>query len=99
MNATKINFDNIQEYIKTYPKIMQLAEKYKSTPGSLVNFFIEVGNEVLEKTNDAILKDLETAVTDYIKKNKIVVSDSVLSGLSEFFNKLKSDAKIYEVKK
>lgn len=99
MNAIKMNFDQIQEFIKTYPKVMQLAEKYKQTPGALINLFVEVGNEVLLRSNDELLNTLNTDIKKFISTKNLVLSDAAANSIDKFFDVLRSVKNNHQVNK
>lgn len=104
MSNEQMNFDFIQEYIKRYNDVKQLANQYQKNPAELLDFLLNVGKEVLIKSNDEFLKELNTELKIFLNKKNIGISkdsindfDKLLSALksfnvsktSEFFNEVK----------
>lgn len=92
MNATKINFDEIQGYIQKFNDLKNLAEKYKETPAAFLDFIIKVGNEVLIRTNDNLIDELNANLKTFVKKRKINLSDKSLQDLNNLLENFKSIA-------
>lgn len=92
MNATKINFDEIQGYIQKFNDLKNLAEKYKETPAAFLDFIIKVGNEVLIRTNDNLIDELNVNLKTFVKKRKINLTDNSLQDLNNLLENFKSIA-------
>jgi len=92
MNATKINFDEIQGYIQKFNDLKNLAEKYKETPAAFLDFIIKVGNEVLIRTNDNLIDELNVNLKTFVKTRKINLTDKTLQDLSNLLENFKSIA-------
>lgn len=92
MNATKINFDEIQGYIQKFNDLKNLAEKYKETPAAFLDFIIKVGNEVLIRTNDNLIDELNENLKTFVKIRKINLTDKPLQDLFNFLENFKSIA-------
>jgi hypothetical protein len=95
MSTIKNDYETFESFVKQYPAMLELAKKYKRSPGMLLELFAAIGEEVLKKTNDKLINDLSLHTKNFLSTRDFKLSDDsikALDGLIKFI-KEKSEAK------
>ena len=93
--SIKNDFETFENFVKQYPAMLELAKKYKKSPGALVELFAEIGQEVLKRTNENLITEFSTHTKNFLTTKNIKLSDDsikALDGLIKFI-KEKSEVK------
>lgn len=95
-NQTEIiknDYETFKSFVEEYPKYFELAKKYKKNPGELLNFFTQIGEEILTRSvnevfNPENINKIKDSVTSKIKLN-----DESINALESLINFLKENNK------
>lgn len=90
MTNAKLNFDEIAGYIKKYDDIRELAKKYKQTPAAFLDFFCKIGNEVLLRSNDELINELNKNLKTFVSSREFIFSDTAIKNIDALLNSLKA---------
>jgi len=63
----KYLMDEIRPRIANTERVKKLAEKYKTTPTSIVNLLVDIGSEVLDRAGDEIINKYQNKLRDLLK--------------------------------
>lgn len=65
---TAIDFEN---FVKKYSAIKQLADQIKTDPAQAIDFLVAIGNEVLYRSTEILLVELDERLKPFLQKNHI----------------------------
>lgn len=84
------NFSKFESFIKMYPKILRLSETYKKNPGEFINFFVEVGQETLKRSENILLNEMNEKLKKFVATKDIKLSSEMITQLDSLLSFLKS---------
>jgi len=65
------NIDNIQkqfeDYVKKYNSILELAERFKTTPAEITEFLFSVGVEALNRTENILTDEFKVKTKNILE--------------------------------
>lgn len=83
------NFSKFESFIKLYPKILRLSETYKKNPGEFVNFFVEVGQETLKRSENILLTEMNEKLKKFVSTKDIKLTGEMITQLDNLLSFLK----------
>lgn len=83
------NFSKFESFIKMYPKILRLSESYKKNPGEFINFFVEVGQETLKRSENILLTEMNEKLKKFVSTKDIKISGEMITQLDNLLMFLK----------
>lgn len=95
MNETiKNDYKTFEEFVNQYPKYLELAKKYKKTPGALLELLAATGEEVLKRSNDILVTEIFEQTKNFVSTKNIKLSDDSLNALDNLIKFLKEKSKV-----
>lgn len=91
MNDVKNDYATFESFVSQYPKYLELAKKYKQSPGAILDILAKIGDEVLTRTSDELLKTITTNLKTFVSSRDIKLSENAINSLDNLFQLLKDN--------
>ena len=62
---------SLNDYIKKYSEILELADRFKTEPAEVVSFFFDVGLEALRRTESILKNEFESKLKEVFEVDDI----------------------------
>lgn len=85
----KNDYETFESFVKQYPKYLELAKKYKKSPGAILDILAAAGEEVLKRSNDILITELFDQTRNFVSAKNIKLSDDSLNALDNLIKFLK----------
>ena len=73
-----------EDYIKYYDQIKYLSDRLKTDPVSVLKFLIAIGEQVLLKSTEVLLEEVDNRLKPYLVKNKIEINKNTIDEIAAF---------------
>lgn len=73
-----------ESYIKYYDQVKYLSDKLKTDPVSVLKFLIAIGEQVLLKSTEILLEEVDNRLKPYLVKNKIEINKNTIDEIAAF---------------
>lgn len=87
----KNDYETFKGFVSQYPKVLEIAKKYQKNPGDLVNFFVSLGEEILNRSIDEIFINVSPKIEKIIGEKNFHFSDDTISALDNLITYLKAN--------
>jgi len=87
----KNDYDTFKSFVAQYPAWLDLAIKYKKNPGSLLDLFSKIGNEVLSRSNDVLFDEISNGLKNFVSVKQIKLSDNAINSLDNLITFIKTN--------
>ena len=85
------DYNTFKSFVAQYPTWLDLAIKYKKNPGSLLELFSKLGNEVLSRSNDLLIHEISDNLKNFVSVKQIKLSDNAINSLDNLITFIKAN--------
>lgn len=89
--TVKNDYETFKSFVAQYPAWLDLAIKYKKNPGSLLELFSKLGNEVLSRSNDLLINEISDNLKNFVSVKQIKLSDNAINSLDNLITFIKAN--------
>jgi hypothetical protein len=91
MSDIKNNYATFESFVSQYPKYLELSKKFNKSPELILDLMAKIGDEVLTRTSDEILKTISENLKTFISVRDVKLSDNAMQSLDNLYRFLKDN--------
>jgi hypothetical protein len=91
MNDVKNDLETFESFVKQYPKYLELAQRFKKSPGDILNLLYQTGEIILSRSSDEMLKTISDNLKTFVSTRNFKLSDDAINSLDSLMNFLKEN--------